>query len=154
MNIREAKLEDAERISSLIHSVAHYFTLEPDGKGAEQFLDSISPAAIGVYISSPEYYYLVAIQNEKIAGVVALKEGTHLFHLFVAPEFQKKGLSRQLWEAVQTNAKVDGKEYTVNSTPYAVPIYEKLGFTVTGPRKAMNGIAFVPMKKCSDKLRD
>ena len=147
MDIREAKPEHSESISILINSVAHYFTLDPSGKGAEFFLESITPEAIRSYISDPSYYYLVAFQDEELAGVAALKEGTHLFHLFVAPPFQKKGLSRQLWDAIQDGAKLDNSKFTVNSTPYAVPVYEKLGFNVTGPRTEMNGIAFVPMEK-------
>lgn len=146
MDIREAKPEDSESISLLINGVAHYFTLDPNGRGAERFLDSISTEAIRGYILSSSYHYIVAEINSKIAGVAALKEGAHLFHLFVAPPFQKKGLSRTLWNAIKDSSKLDYKEFTVNSTPYAVPVYEKFGFVVTGPRTEMNGIAFVPMK--------
>ena len=146
MDIREAKPEDAESISLLIKSVAHYFTLDPDGIGAERFLESITPEAIYGYILSPSYHYIAAYQGKQVAGVAALKDGSHLFHLFVSPAFQRKGLSRQLWGAVQSGAKKENKAFTVNSTPYAVPVYEKLGFVATGPRKEMNGIAFVPMK--------
>ena len=78
--------------------------------------------------------------------VAALKDGNHLFHLFVAPPFQRKGLYKQPWVAVQSGAKKGNKTFIVNSTPNAVPVYEKLGFVATGPRKEMNGIAFVPMK--------
>ncbi|MEW6034400.1 MAG: GNAT family N-acetyltransferase [Chloroflexota bacterium] len=34
----------------------------------------------------------------------------------------------------------------VHSSPYAVEIYEKLGFTCTGIEQEINGIGFAPMK--------
>jgi hypothetical protein len=36
--------------------------------------------------------------------------------------------------------------FTVNSTPYAMPVYERFGFKATGPRVETRGIAFVPME--------
>lgn len=145
MNIREAKPEDSEQISLLINGVAHYFTLDQSGKGVEHFLESISPEAIKRYIKSPDYFYIVAFHENKMAGVAALKGESHIFHLFVAPSFQRQGLARQLWEAIKGRVG-PGTEFTVNSTPYAVPVYEKLGFVVAGPREEKNGIAFVPMQ--------
>lgn len=44
ISIRPALPEESKSISELIKSVAHYFTIHPDGKGAEQFLLSIAPA--------------------------------------------------------------------------------------------------------------
>ncbi len=146
MNIRQATVEDAGNISKLIHSVAHFFTLEPSGKGAERFMQSITTEAISGYIGSPGFHYLVAFQGHTLAGVAALREGRHLFHLFVSPAFQRQGLARQLWLALKAQAAPTIREFTVNSTPYAVPVYERLGFVATGPQVEMNGIAFVPMK--------
>jgi predicted GNAT family N-acyltransferase len=36
-------------------------------------------------------------------------------------------------------------EISVNSSAYAVPIYEKLGFRPVGNEQVKNGIAFIPM---------
>jgi hypothetical protein len=55
MEIRRATPEDAEAISALIKSVAHYFTLHPQGLGAEAFLQSIEPEAIRGYITAPNF---------------------------------------------------------------------------------------------------
>ena len=35
---------------------------------------------------------------------------------------------------------------TVNSSPYAVPIYHKLGFKDTGSEQVVNGLRFTPME--------
>lgn len=147
MEIREALPEDAEIISDLIQGVAHYFTLERSGIGAEHFFNSITPDAIASYISDPNIYYIAAFQGHKLAGAAALRNGNHIFHLFVAPSYQGKGLSRCLWNTLKHKINKRVEEITVNSTPYAVPIYERFGFRVTGPKVEMNGIAFVPMKR-------
>ena len=147
MQIRPATLNDADAISALIKSVAHYFTLQPHGQGAEVFLQGIEPAAIAGYIAAPDFLYFVGEIDQQLAGLVALRLHRHLYHLFVGPAWQGRGLSRQLWLHVQQAALLAGNHQgvTVNATPYAVPVYERFGFSPTGPRVETKGIAFVPM---------
>ncbi|AOY90965.1 hypothetical protein BKK79_03405 [Cupriavidus sp. USMAA2-4] len=147
MEIRSATPHDAERISSLIRSVSRFFTLDPHGLGAEGFLARIEPEAVRGYISAPDFRYAAGFIDGELAGVVAMRGTTHLYHLFVAPAFQGRGLSRLLWEHAKADAMVAGNReaFTVNSTPYAVPVYERFGFRVTGARVERDGIAFVPM---------
>lgn len=148
VNIRIATPEDAKAISTLIRSVAHYFTLHPEGVGAEAFFETISESAIDSYIRAPNFLYLAGFLNEKLVGTVAVRDNKHLYHLFVCSEYQDRGLARKLWNTAMTNAIDSGNpgEFTVNSTPYAVPIYATFGFEPTGPKVETKGIAFVPMK--------
>ncbi|HEU4885088.1 MAG TPA: GNAT family N-acetyltransferase [Longimicrobium sp.] len=148
MRIRPATAHDAAAISALILSVSRFFTLHPDGEGAEAFLATVSPEAIAGYLASPAYAYRVAETEGLLAGVVALRDNAHLYHLFVAPAFHGRGLSRQLWDVAREAALRAGNpgEFTVNSSLYAVPVYEKFGFAPTGPRVDEHGIAFIPMK--------
>lgn len=146
--IRKARPSDAPAISALISSLAHFFTLDPGGKGAELFLSSISVGAIGRCVSSSSFDYRVGFIDGRLVGVVAIREGEHLFHLFVSPEFHRRGIARALWEHAASEAVKAGSPagFTVNSTPFAVPIYERLGFRAVGPRTEKHGIAFVPME--------
>jgi GNAT superfamily N-acetyltransferase len=148
MRIRPATIGDAAGISALILGVSRFFTLHPDGEGAEAFLATVSPEAIGGYLASPAYAYMVAEEEGAPAGVVAKRDNTHLYHLFVAPAFHGRGLARQLWDAARVAALRAGNpgEFTVNSSIYAIPVYERFGFLPTGPRVEQNGIAFLPMK--------
>ena len=38
------------------------------------------------------------------------------------------------------------KVVTVNSSPFAIKVYEKLGFTATGIRQVSDGIVYIPMR--------
>jgi GNAT superfamily N-acetyltransferase len=153
MHIRPATPADAAAISALILGVSRFFTLHPDGEGAEAFLARVSPEAIGGYLASPDYAYLVAEEEGALAGVVAIRDNAHLHHLFVAQAFHGRGLSRRLWDTARHAALRAGNpgEFTVNSSLYAVPVYEKFGFRPTGPRVEQHGIAWVPMKLVRDE---
>lgn len=148
MRIRPATPADAAAISALIMGFAPTFTVHPDGAGAEEFFAGITPAAIAGYLQSPEYAYLVAEEDGTVAGAVAIRGNTHLYHLFVDPAFQGRGLSRRLWEMAKEAALRAGNpgEFTVNSSLNAIPVYERFGFQPTNARIEMNGIAFLPMK--------
>ena len=108
VSIRPALPGEAKPISDLIKSVARYFTLHPDGKGAEKFLLSTAPEAIDGYITNPSFNYLVGLTGQDLAGVVAVGDGKHLFHLFVAPQFQRHGIARQLLQAARSVAIASG----------------------------------------------
>jgi GNAT superfamily N-acetyltransferase len=151
MNIASIKLatrEYAAPISELINSVSNYFTLDPQGLGAEGFLETISTESILKYIENPSFYYCICLIEKELAGVIAIKEKTHVFHLFVSPEHQKKGLARLLWNHALVNVfELNAVNVvTVNSTPFAVEVYKKFGFKCTGEKIEKNGSAFVPMK--------
>lgn len=146
--IQRAMAADAPAISQLIVSLSRFFTLDPQGKGAEAFLQTIAPASIQALIEAPNMLYFKAVQGEQLAAVIALRDNAHIYHLFVAPAFQGKGLSRMLWEHVHALARSLGNagHFTVNSTPHAIAVYERFGFTATGPQVETKGIAFVPMR--------
>ncbi|KHA78328.1 hypothetical protein NC77_13325 [Janthinobacterium lividum] len=83
-----------------------------------------------------------------MAGVVAMRDNTHLFHMFVPRAWHRRGMARRLWQAARdaSLAKGDVTAFTVNSSLYAFPLYTSLGFVATGPKVEEGGIAFVPMR--------
>lgn len=148
LHIRAAKVGDASAISRLIGAVAHHFTLRPDGVGAEAFLQTLSPEAIAGYVQAEDMAYTTAWDGESLAGVVALRDRSHVFHLFVAPAYQRQGVAHALWRHAMAEARAMGHHggFTVNATPYALPVYERFGFVATGPEVHARGIAYVPMR--------
>ncbi len=148
MLIRPANTEDAPAISTLIASLAHHFLIHADGSEADAFLMTLTAASIERKIASAELDYYVSLSENQMTGVISVRGGTHLFHLFVSKDFQRKGVAYALWNHVQdiygwSSSKV---AVTVNSTPVGVPFYERLGFRCTGPRAEKNGVAYIPMR--------
>ena len=147
MDIRPATSRDAQEISTLIQGLAGCFTLHPDGEGAEAFLQTVSREGIDDLINAPSFRYLAGYIEGELAGVVAMRDNKHLFHLFVSPRFHRLGLAKKFWDHARDEALRAGNPgtFTVNSTPCAVPVYTAFGFEVVGPRVETQGIAFVPM---------
>ena len=53
-----------------------------------------------------QLYFLVACQDEEIVGFAALNPTSHeLDYVYVHPDFQRKGVGRQLCEAIEQAAK-------------------------------------------------
>ena len=154
MILQQATTADAPAIRALIASVSHHCTIDPSGKGAERFFATVAPTAIAGYIADPRYCYLVAIDGDALAGVAALRDGRHVYHLFIAPAFQRRGLSRMLWLAMRDRAEPGTPSFTVNSSLYAVSVYERFGFVATGPKVEMDGVAFVPMQLAANAPAD
>ena len=148
MIFRRARPEDAGAISRLIVSFAKEFTVDPNGTGAEKFLALVSVEAERSYILSDRYDYLVAEIEGELAGFIAMRDQTHLFHLFVFPKYQRRGIARKLWrqarEAAVSRDVVKG--FTVNSSLPAVPAYERLGFVRASPPMQEHGVAFIRMR--------
>ena len=148
MNIERATVADASRISALIRELSKPFLVSPSGKGAESFFAAISESAIHGYVSASNFEYFVAEVQGRLAGVVALRDNSHLFHLFVAESFQGQGLGTQLWQMIKAKAiqSRNPSKFTVNASLNAVPVYETFGFMVSGPIVQANGVAFQPMQ--------
>jgi GNAT superfamily N-acetyltransferase len=76
-----------------------------------------------------------------------MRERSHLFHLFVDQRWQRQGVARRLWEVAQSAAIEGGPlaAFTVNSSNFAIPVYEAFGFVRTAPVQCVKGLYFNPM---------
>ena len=148
MKVERATVADAPRISALIRELSQPFLVSPSGEGAEPFFAAIGESAIQGYVSASNFEYFVAEAQEQLAGVVALRDNSHLFHLFVAEPFQGQGLGSKLWLMVKTRAIQSGNpgKFTVNSSLNALTVYEKFGFVASGSVVQTHGVAFQPMQ--------
>src|SRR5262245_4244634 len=132
--IRPAVDTDARGISALIYSQLHHRTPTPTGPPPPDFWASFAPETIRGYIGSTKYRYLVALIEEKIVGVLGIREGQCILHLFVADSYQRRGIAGALWGRAKSEllAADGGLTMMVNSSIYAVPVYERFGFKVIG----------------------
>jgi len=153
ITIRFATPDDAAAISALIVDLQPHLTIAPDGEGAEQFMASIQPEVIAANLKAENYRYQLAHAGETLAGVVAVRDNTHLFNLYVAKEFQAQGLGRMLWHAAREDALVRGNpgRFTVNSSTYAEQVYLRWGFMPTAPAQEMHGLRYIPMRLAAEE---
>lgn len=148
LTIRQAKPGDAIAISALIVPLLPLLTLEPNGAGAEKFIETMQTPAIARVSSDERYDYQLGYLGDELAGVVAVRDHAHLYHLFVAAKWQGRGFGRLLWQAARKCAlpkNVDGV-FTVNASPFALAMYRHLGFVAAAPRAEHDGIAYIPMR--------
>ena len=86
-----------------------------------------------------------AYDNQKLKGVIATNENRkHICCFFVEAQYQRQGIGRKLWEYLLENSQKE--VITVNSSPYAVPVYHKLGFVDTNTEQLSDGMRYTPMK--------
>ncbi len=143
-SIRRARKSDAEAISALIVGLKSCFLARPDSAEIQPFLATLEPDATAERIASAEFSYYVAENQSGLCGVIAIRDGTHVYHLFVRPDTQRQGIARALWEHARQHS--GATTFTVNSSLYAVPVYERLGFKATAEPLTEHGLTFVPMK--------
>jgi len=147
LEIRAALPQDATAISDLILSASEDFRMPADGQIPAWFVASVSPESIAGYIADPAYNYLVADIGEKLAGIIALQDRSYVFHLFVAPAYQRRGIASRLWDSARAQAIAAGNNqgFTVRASLLGVPFYLQHKFEITGQRAEKNGIAYIPM---------
>ena len=148
VEVREAELGDANEIGSLICTLAEKFiTHEFSYKARKHFLSSHNGESVAQNMKSG-FLYFVAKDSKQLVGVVGIRDNSHLYHLFVAEEFQSEGLARRLWEKALGECKLKGnlRTFTVNSSNNAIGVYEKLGFVRTGRMIKKDGVFYNPME--------
>lgn len=117
-------------------------------EGIEEFRGFIDLEAMEQRIVKKELFMWGCFKGERIIGVIATRLPCHITLLFVDKECHRRGIARRLYGAVLDFYKSSSqhKEMTVNSSPYAVRAYRKLGFVDVDTEQIVNGIRFIPMK--------
>lgn len=98
--------------------------------------------AFGARLQS-DSHILVAEQEDRIVGVIELKEGRHLAMLFVDPACQGQGIGHALFEAVLPHLRAP--QMTVRASLNAVPTYLRYGFVLDGDVGEFNGLVYQQM---------
>jgi ribosomal protein S18 acetylase RimI-like enzyme len=148
VTIRLGGFPDASAISAfLIPLAARFIAQEFDADARSRFLETFSPAAIEGYIRDGFRYHL-AEHAGALVGVVATREDSHLYHLFVAESAHRSGLGTRLWQVARDASLASGYrgDFTVKSSQFAVGFYEQLGFKRAGPEQNQDGVISVPMR--------
>jgi GNAT superfamily N-acetyltransferase len=144
---RTANEGDAAAISALISSLQSALVFDPAGRGAEEFLASVSTETVRGHLASQGHAFLLAHDDDRLIGVIAIKDRSHLFYFFVDRAHQRRGVGRKLWELARAQAMAGGhsRPFSVLASMNAVPAYSRLGFRVTGRPFPVHGVQCVHM---------
>ncbi len=150
--IKEIKSNDLAQALDLVNNVfSEFVAIEYSEEGKNTFNDYLKhkdeEMAQGLKTGHKKMwgYY----QDNKIVGVISIRDVSHISLLFVDKKYHRKGIAKQLFNVLLEDTIKQSKtdKITVNSSPYAVEVYEHLGFEKTGEKQEKDGIIFVPMMR-------
>lgn len=148
MDIIKLKKENIKNALDLVWVVFQEFEA-PDysTEGIEEFRKFISHNSIVEKFDKEELYFWGSTDNDDLTGVIATRGVNHICMLFVKKEYHRQGIARSLFQTVKEICKKQDNisKITVNSSPYAVEVYHRLGFVDIDKEQTVNGIRFTPM---------
>ncbi|MBC7684760.1 MAG: GNAT family N-acetyltransferase [Bdellovibrionales bacterium] len=148
MKIRLIDDADLSAVAQLLGSLAEEFFLnDSEADAASAFVREYNEDGIRTVIHAGMVYHVAEIDG-RIAGFIAVRDNKHVFHMFVDKAHHGQGIARAMWDAARTRAIEAGNlgVFTVNSSNFAVPVYEAFGFVRTAPTQCTNGIYYNPMQ--------
>lgn len=116
-------------------------------EGVKNFHDFVKGEELRNMFALGEYRTWGAFDADNvIVGMLGIRKQWHISLLFVDPRFHhQKIASRLLDNAFREAAEESINVMTVNSSPYAVPFYHKLGFKDLDHERTTDGIRYTPM---------
>lgn len=89
-----------------------------------------------------------AFDGSRQIATFAIRDESHISLAFVDKDYHRKGVATALWKEalsyISQNEKIN--EITVNSSPYGLPFYKKIGFKEVAEEQLSDGIRYTPMK--------
>ncbi len=89
----------------------------------------------------------------KLAGMIEVKDNSHISMLYVDKSYHRRGVAKDLMREAIESIELSS-EITVNSSRYAVPFYESLGFIQFENEKTIHGVIHIPMMVSSTILKE
>ncbi|MGH4125548.1 MAG: GNAT family N-acetyltransferase [Clostridium sp.] len=148
MEIIKLQKNDIRNALNLVWNVFQEFeALDYSKQGIEEFRKFISYNSIIDKFDKGEIYFWGCIDNADLAGLITTRGINHICMLFVNKEYHRRGITRSLFQTVEERCKSENNisNITVNSSPYAIEVYHRLGFFDTDKELTVNGIRFTPM---------
>lgn len=145
IRLRDASVADADALSALVTPLARHLLDTDSGASAHAFLASLTPASFAERLNDKDFAHYLVEDAGTLVGMIAMRGDSHIHHLFVSRSTRRRGIARLLWEHV---LRVHGRrEYTVNSSEIAVPVYERFGFISKAAPQTVKGVRFVLMER-------
>ena len=148
LSYRLMKSGEESAVCALVPRVFNEF-VAPDysDDGVEEFFKYVEPNSL-LERSQEDHFVLVALLLKEIVGMIEVRVYSHISLLFVDKRFQRIGIGEELLRKsleICFSHKPGLLQVSVNSSPYAMEVYRRLGFRQKGPRQTVKGICFDPM---------
>jgi len=108
---------------------------------------SLGTRALRRRMAAGQRFYL-AFVDDALAGMAAVRDDSHLVHLFVSTRYQGCGMARKLWERLRDDCvrRAGTCVFTLNAVKAAIPVYRRFGFARDHrPRRPRGKVVAVPM---------
>ena len=149
LEIRPARLSEADATVALaLRAFDEFIAPDYPNEGIDHFYANVTPDSLANAISDGSIVLLATVDGT-LAGVVTVRDESHISWLYVEKAFHARGIGRELIirAAAQIRERTPGaKSITLNSSPFAMPIYVRMGFKTTGPEMTKNGMRMIPMR--------
>lgn len=123
-----------------------YEAPEYSKEGIKNFQDFIRDPRLKEMFLKGDFAATGAFYKDTMIGILGTRSH-HISLLFVEPMYHHQGVASTLLKDYFGKMRSIGYErMTVNSSPYAVSFYKKLGFTNVSTEIKKDGIRFTPMK--------
>ena len=124
-----------------------YEAPEYSPEGVKNFSDFVKGEELKNMFYLGEYRAWGAFDdNDVIVGLLGIRKHWHISLLFVEPRLHHQGIATSLLkQAFSAGAKEGVNTMTVNSSPYAIGFYHRLGFTDLDHERTTDGIRYTPM---------
>lgn len=140
--------EEHDVVNLVLDVFSEFVAPQFSSEGVAEFKKFVNESAMAARYASGNPI-IVAQAEAGIAGVIEIRENSHIALLFVRKSCQQRGIAKKLiHEAIGVCRKRNRniQKITVNSSPNAYDAYRHLGFKGDRIEKITNGIRFVPME--------
>ncbi len=124
-----------------------YEAPEYSEEGVKNFHDFVKGDELHNMFALGEYRVWGAFDDEDVmVGILGIRKHWHISLLFVEPRLHHQGIATLLLKQAFSEADKEGVgTLTVNSSPYAIGFYHKIGFTDMDHELTTDGIRYTPM---------
>jgi GNAT superfamily N-acetyltransferase len=156
MEFRLMRPGEERAVSELALRVYDRFVADQLSPQARREFQSYSDPLLLRFRSRWNHLVLLAVAEDAIAGMIEVRDDGHVALFFVEGEHQGEGVGGELLRrslSISRRRRPDLTKATVNSSPKAVAIYERLGFRKSGDEVATGHCRLIPMVRYLGVLR-
>jgi GNAT superfamily N-acetyltransferase len=150
LTFREIKTGEEAKVSQLVmDSFSEFVASDYSEGGVNEFSKYVSPILMQKRLGN-NHFVIAALDEGSFAGIIEVRNYYHISLLFVKKGYHNRGIAKKLLGMAITKCRehdANTELIEVNSSPFAVGIYEKMGFMKVSNEQLKNGIRFTPMVK-------